>query len=101
MPPIQLKLGLSIDADTIDDLSRLIRQIIQRLDRDAATVVDSVIAGRAKMTPTEASRQAIFAGQKPPTDRGLLVDSHEVAKLLKVSERTIYKMHLAGEMPPR
>jgi predicted DNA-binding transcriptional regulator AlpA len=47
-----------------------------------------------------ASQNAIFAGQKPPDDQGLLIDSKQAAKLLKVSERTLWSMHHTGAMPP-
>lgn len=45
------------------------------------------------------SRHAHLPGQKPPVDVSLLVNSREVAKLLRVSDRTIFKMHSTGEMP--
>lgn len=48
---------------------------------------------------TAASRHALFAGQQPPEDVGLLVDSNEVAKLLKVSARTVWTMQNSGNMP--
>ena len=47
-----------------------------------------------------ASQNAIFAGAKPPDNQGRLVGSKEVAKMLGVSERTLWKMHTTGEMPP-
>jgi excisionase family DNA binding protein len=47
----------------------------------------------------KASRNALFAGQKPPQDRGLLIDTNQVAKLLQVSARTVWKMEHVGEMP--
>ena len=46
-----------------------------------------------------ASRNALFAGQKPPEDKGLLIDSRQAAKLLKVSERTLWRMWNEGKMP--
>jgi excisionase family DNA binding protein len=47
----------------------------------------------------ENSRRAIFAGQKPPEDEALLLNTKEVAKLLKVSDRTVQSMQTSGEMP--
>jgi excisionase family DNA binding protein len=52
-----------------------------------------------RMTPKEQAQHAHFAGQKPPTEFGLLIDMREASKLLKVSERTIYGMHTQGRMP--
>ena len=46
------------------------------------------------------SQLAILGGQKPPENFELLIDSRKVAKLLQVSERTLWKMHTMGEMPP-
>jgi prophage regulatory protein len=46
-----------------------------------------------------ASRNAQFAGKKPPEDRGLLIDATEVAKLLKVSARHVYRMEDTGAIP--
>ena len=51
------------------------------------------------MTPKEQSQHAHFAGQKLPTEFGLLIDMREASKLLKVSQRTIYAMHSQGRMP--
>lgn len=47
----------------------------------------------------ESSRRAIYAGETPPEDEALLMDTREVAKLLKVSDRTVFSMHTSGEMP--
>ena len=46
-----------------------------------------------------ASQNAIFGGEKLPDDQGLLIDTKAAAKLLKVSTRTLWKMHTTGEMP--
>jgi excisionase family DNA binding protein len=51
------------------------------------------------MTPKERSEHAHFGGKKPPTEFGLLVDTKEVCKLLKISARTIWAMHTQGRMP--
>src|SRR4051794_28758597 len=47
----------------------------------------------------KASRNAQFAGKKLPDDRGLLIDVNDVAKLLKVSARHVYRMEEAGHVP--
>lgn len=47
----------------------------------------------------ENSRRAIYAGEDPPEDEALLLNSREVAKLLTVSDRTVYAMQKSGEMP--
>jgi excisionase family DNA binding protein len=52
-----------------------------------------------KQARLRASQNAIFGGETPPEDQGLLIDSRQAAKLLKVSERTLWKMHHNDEMP--
>lgn len=47
----------------------------------------------------QSSRKAMFAGQQPPTEHGLLVDSKEAAKLLNVSARTLWSLYNSGSMP--
>jgi len=47
----------------------------------------------------ENSRRAIYAGESPPEDEALLMDMRELAKLLKVSNRTVFSMRIHGEMP--
>ena len=47
-----------------------------------------------------ASQHALLGGKPLPDDKGLLIDSREAAKLLKVSERTLWRMWNEGEMPP-
>ncbi len=46
-----------------------------------------------------ASQNALFGGEEPPGDQGLLIDSRQAAKLLNVSPRTLWRMHNDGEMP--
>jgi predicted DNA-binding transcriptional regulator AlpA len=52
-----------------------------------------------KMTPKEASQHALFGGQKPPEDRGLLIDTKQTAKLLNVCEKTVWTMYKTRKMP--
>ncbi len=41
----------------------------------------------------------MFGGQEPPADAGLMIGQAEVAKLMNVSSRTVYKRHRTGNMP--
>lgn len=52
--------------------------------------------GQARL---RASQHAIFAGEEPPEDEGLLLDTKAVSKLLKLGDRTIYRMSHSGVMP--
>jgi predicted DNA-binding transcriptional regulator AlpA len=54
---------------------------------------------RRKMPPLDASTHALFAGEKPPDDTGLLIDSRQASKLLGVSPRKLWAMYNSGEMP--
>jgi excisionase family DNA binding protein len=47
-----------------------------------------------------ASRKAIFGGEEPPTEHGLLIDGKEASRLLGVCEKTLHRMSRNGEMPP-
>jgi excisionase family DNA binding protein len=89
MKPLELSLRVTIDDAGVQAIVDVIRQAL-RVDGE----VDAL--GEARM---RASRNALFAGQKPPEDRGLLIDTNQVAKLLKVSARTVWRMEHSGEMP--
>ena len=80
--PIRLQLEVVIPPEAIRQIARLLTQPTS-----------------PEQKRIENSRRAIFAGQKPPEDEALLLKSKEVAKLLKVSDRTILTMHTSGEMP--
>jgi len=51
------------------------------------------------MTSKERSQHAMFRGQKPPDNMGLLLTTKEVAKLLKISQGTVLKLCNEGTMP--
>jgi len=105
MKPVTLQLAFTLETEAIATLAGAIRQAI-----GAATVQQAEVgshgqqgagasAPQRKMTPLEASRNALFRGQKLPEDRGLLIDIKEIAKLLDVSERTISSMQASGRIP--
>ena len=50
-------------------------------------------------TAKERSQHAIFGGQPPPQDHGLLIDTRQTAQLLNVSHRTVWSMQRDGKMP--
>jgi len=89
MKPIELGFRMTIDGAGLNEIVSLLQRA---LHSDANIDVQS----EARM---KVSRNALFAGQKPPEDRGLLIDTNQVAKLLQVSARTVWKMEHAGEMP--
>jgi excisionase family DNA binding protein len=88
-------------------------QLAITLGEDAARVLAELLGPRLKqvMFPSSnfdekrearlrSSQNALFCGQKPPEDQGLLIDSREASKLLKVSAGTLSKMCRSGQMPP-
>ena len=89
MEPIHLQIGLALDEKAVAAVITLIRKAFPK-----ATVVDEKRESRLRV-----SQHALFAGQKPPEDKGLLIDNREAAKLLKVSERTLWRMWNEGKMP--
>jgi excisionase family DNA binding protein len=94
MQTIQVQLAITLG----DDAAKALAELLGPAFRQAAISANDADEGREARL--RASQQAIFAGQKPPDDQGLLIASKEAAKLLKVSERTLWRMHTTGEMPP-
>lgn len=86
MKPINLQITVTLDEDILTDLIR--RAVI------SATGIDPEREARVR-----ASQHANFGGQKPPEDKGLLIDTRQAAKLLKVSARTLWQMENDGRMP--
>ncbi len=108
MKPIQLQLSLEFNEESLSAFVELLERVIRQTNTEAAHgVVDALKGGsnkpkqaeRRRMTPLEASQHALFGGQKPPTNLGLLIDTRETAKLLNLSERTIWEMNSSGKMP--
>jgi hypothetical protein len=79
MERTQLQLTITLDEKAVAAVVALMREAFP----------DSTPDDEKRETRLRASRNALFAGQKPPEDKGLLIDSKQVAKLLKVSERTL------------
>lgn len=84
MKPIQMQVSVTLDEQGANTLVELIRRAL------------TTEVGFAHQNE---GRHALFAGRKPPEDLGLLVNTNQVAKLLKVSEKTIWTMQTQGRMP--
>jgi excisionase family DNA binding protein len=89
MEPVHFNIGITIERESMPILIELMKTVL----RSARSDDDN------KTARQRASEHALFAGQKPPTDKGLLVNSREAAKLLKISERTLWQMWNDGMMP--
>ena len=79
---IRLQLEIVITPDTLEQLTQLISKPKSPEEKRL-----------------ENSRRAIYAGEDPPEDEALLLNSREVAKLLTVCDKTVYRMQKSGEMP--
>jgi predicted DNA-binding transcriptional regulator AlpA len=102
MKPITLQLSVTIEENSVATLVDLMAQVVnesvgQSAARQRLAVVEP--SPKPKMTPAEASQHALFAGQKPPEDRGLLIDTRQATKLLNLSSRTLWTMYHTGRMP--
>jgi len=84
MKPIHLQVSVTLEEQAANTLVELIRR---------------AVTTEVGCTSQNVARNALFAGQKPPEDRRLLVDTTQVAKLLKVCEKTVWRMQTTGEMP--
>lgn len=94
MKTVQIQLTLALDEAAASALAELLAPVIRQALAPVADVDEDKRIARLRT-----SQNAIFAGAKPPEDQGLLIDSQEAAKLLKVSPRTLWRMQTSGEMP--
>jgi excisionase family DNA binding protein len=104
--PVQLQIGVTINETTKQAIGELLGPIIEsafvkwaRRQADVVKDESPVPKVAGKRDPVEASRHALFGRQTPPEDLGLLLDNRELAQLLKLSPRTIWRMQNEGEMP--
>jgi hypothetical protein len=87
---------LTLDADSITALNDLVWQAVAGRPQERLT---RPIPDQRTLTPIEASQNAPFPGKKSPENRALVVDSRELSKMLKLSERKIWAMRKEGKMP--
>lgn len=95
MDSIDVQVSVSISEESSNALAKILAPAIRQALGISPEEIDE-----GKEARLRASQNAIFGGRKPAEDQGLLIDSRQAAKLLKVSERTLFKMHTTGEMPP-
>lgn len=80
---------VTLSDDSVAVLARLISSVVVQLQS----------ASSPAMTPKQRSEHANLGGQSLPTDMGLLIDTKEATKLLRVSSRKLWQMYNTGEMP--
>lgn len=95
MKTVQFQIAVTLDEATIGSLVEMLAPAIMR-----AVGVSAPQAVENRDARLRASQKSIFGGQEPLQDQGLLIDSREAMKLLKVSRKTLYTMQTTGKMPP-
>lgn len=92
----QMHFALTLDDDAFNLLVELLTKALKEIQpvQPESSLIDEKRAARLRT-----SRNALFAGEVPPTDRGLLLDTREAVWLLGVSARTIFGMEKSGKMP--
>lgn len=94
MKTIQIQVAFTLDAAAAQALAELLVPVIREAVGPAADEAQDGASARLR-----ASQHALFGGEKPPEDQGLLIDSKQAARLLKVSPRTLWQMQSTGRMP--
>ncbi len=89
MPTIQIQLAVTFGEGSARAIAQLLGPALKLLS--APSEEDERQAARLR-----ASRNAIYAGKKPPVDESFLIDSKEVAKMLGISDRTLWRMRQEG-----
>ncbi len=90
MRPIQLQMTVTLNEDALNVISDAVRQAVEQTSA----------ADRGQEQRIRASRHALFGGKTPPAEElALLIDTKQVAKLLNVSDRTVFGMNKDGRMP--
>ena len=80
MKPLHLQIDVTFDEEAMKSVAELIRAVLPKPDPEE----------QRRQARLQSSQNALFKGQKPPEDQGLLLDIKETAKLLKVGERTLW-----------
>lgn len=95
----RFQLGIAVDEDAFTLLVGLLTEALERIRQEQARKTSLDEKDEKRAARLKASQDALFAGQKPPTDRGLLLDTRETARLLHVCPKTVYTMEKRGRMP--
>ena len=91
MKTIQVQLAITLDDEAAKTLTDVLVPALKQLMTDANDKSDA----RRRQSQT-----ALFGGQKPPEDLGLLLDNKQTAKLLKISARTLWELAHTDKIPP-
>lgn len=94
MKPIEMQVSVSLADESVQALAEA---LVPLLRQSLATPIDD-LSQRSEARRLQ-SQRALFAGQKPPENLELLISSRQAAKLLKISERTLWRMQNEKEIP--
>lgn len=95
MKAIQIQVSITLDENAAKSLAELLSPAI----KEAIGLTTNELDQR-KNERLKSSRNAIFGGEQPPDDQGLLIGYREAGNLLNVSAKTVERMHTSGQMPP-
>lgn len=96
MNRVSFQIGITLEGDALNALAEVMKLAIERSTSKLMRALEDQERREAR---SEQSRSAIFAGRKPPENMGMLIDTHEMVKLLKYSARKIWGMEKNGKMP--
>ena len=103
----QLQIGITLDKDTVATIAELLTQIIERATARQTEAVLKVAAEWANRVEGSLQRSPETA-LPPPTppvedapskEKSGLINADEVAKLLDVSPRMVWRLRDGGKMP--
>jgi excisionase family DNA binding protein len=90
MDRIELNIKVTIDSSTKEVLSLAINE---------GPMIQISESEKTRDARSQFSRNTVFDGKQPATEKRLLVDSREAAKMLSVSTRTLWSLYNSGAMP--
>lgn len=101
----QLQIGITVDEESLSTIVELLTQIVERGTARQTEVVLKLAETWASRTEIPARASAEPAPTIPPVEdapskeKSGLIDANEVAKLLDVSPRMVWRLRDSGKMP--
>lgn len=95
MKPVQIQFTVTLDEEAGSKITEWLSAALRQVGNQWSQYVDDAAERRRK-----ASLHANLAGETPPDDFALLLDSKEAAKLLRISTRTLDTLRSQNRIPP-
>ena len=107
MKQVQLQIGITLDQKTLATVIELLTQVIQKGTARQAEAVAKLAEAWTRRNehqspptaPVETTVPNLVVEQAPPNEKSGLIDANEVAKLLSVSPRMVWRLRDSGKMP--